>query len=270
MPGPGGHFDAIVGKGWAVARVYPARGLRPFGDFDLYVRPRDHDRLRALLARRRRSTQVRVDAHRGLSYLDDRDIETVFERSVRAPLGSAVVCTFGAEDQLRLSCLHALAEGLIRPVWLCDVALLAAAAPAGFDWEYFAGPGRRGEWCRAAVALAHELLESGVSSVPPGAAAESLPGWLRRSVLATWGSGMRSKGLRTPISRVGRRPAAVVRALVERWPLPIEATVGVGGRINAAPRLSYKLAEAAPERRLFSPIAPGRPSRPLGRRGSGA
>jgi hypothetical protein len=41
-----------------------------------------------------------------------------------------------------------------------------------------------------------------------------------------------------------RRPAPVLRALLERGPLPIEATVGVGVRIDAVPRLPYEVAEA--------------------------
>src|SRR5438093_99206 len=29
----------LLGKGWAVARLYPEPGLRPYGDFDFYVNP---------------------------------------------------------------------------------------------------------------------------------------------------------------------------------------------------------------------------------------
>jgi hypothetical protein len=34
--------EAILGKGWAVARLYPDLGLRPYGDIDLYVRHHQH------------------------------------------------------------------------------------------------------------------------------------------------------------------------------------------------------------------------------------
>src|SRR6266550_790143 len=34
--------DSIVVKGWAVARHYPQPGLRPSGDIDLLIRPRDY------------------------------------------------------------------------------------------------------------------------------------------------------------------------------------------------------------------------------------
>src|SRR5258708_25969735 len=33
--------DPILLKGWAIARLYPQPALRPYGDFDLFVRPRD-------------------------------------------------------------------------------------------------------------------------------------------------------------------------------------------------------------------------------------
>jgi hypothetical protein len=35
--------DAIIVKGWAVARSYPEQALRPYGDIDLLVRPADAD-----------------------------------------------------------------------------------------------------------------------------------------------------------------------------------------------------------------------------------
>ena len=238
-------LDVIIGKGWSIARSYPSPGLRVYGDFDLYCRPHDHQRLRDVLARRSSGRAFAVDAHPGLSYLDDRDVDAVFLRSIQAPLGSTKVRVFGAEDQLRLTCLHTLAEGVVRPTWLCDIAVLVATIPPHFNWEYFgAGARRRGDWCRAAVALAHEVLGVNVSDLPASARRHSVPRWLGRSVLATWGCGPRSRGSRAPMDRVARRPRAVLGALVERWPLPVEATVGVGGPINAVPRLPYEIAEA--------------------------
>jgi hypothetical protein len=239
-------LDVIVGKGWSLARVYPSPGLRPYSDFDLYGRPCDHSRLLAVLSRRARGRLFAVDAHAGLSYLDDRDGEAIFERATRVPLGSTVVTAFAAEDELRLSCLHALAEGLVRPVWLCDVALQVQSASPRFDWPYFlSGAARRTEWCLTAIALARDVLGTDVSGLPANVRCPAPPRWLRRSVLATWGRGLASKGSRTPMRRIARNPKAVVQALVTRWPLPIEATIGVGGRISAAPRLPIEIAEAA-------------------------
>src|SRR5260370_21223873 len=33
--------ESILLKGWAIARLYPQPALRPYGDFDLFVRPLD-------------------------------------------------------------------------------------------------------------------------------------------------------------------------------------------------------------------------------------
>src|SRR5258706_1029919 len=33
--------EPILLKGWGIARMYPQPALRPYGDFDLFVRPRD-------------------------------------------------------------------------------------------------------------------------------------------------------------------------------------------------------------------------------------
>ncbi len=237
-------LDVVLGKGWSVARAYPSLGLRPYSDFDFYLRRRDHSRFLAVLAARSPGRIFAVDVHPGMSYLDDRDADIVFARSRLALVGSAGVRVFGPEDHLRLVCLHALAEGVIRPTWLCDVAVLAAAVPPDFDWDYFGAGSPRGDWCRAAVALAHEVLGLDVSHVPASARCRSLPRWLARSVLSTWGQGPRPKGSRTPMDQIARKPGPMLRALVERWPLPIEATVGVGGRIDGAPRLPYEIAEA--------------------------
>ncbi len=246
-------LEVLLGKGWSVARSYPSPGLRPYSDIDLYCRPSDHHRLLVILAARRaRSSQqvFDVDLHPGMSYLGDRDVDALFTRSCLVPVGSGAVRVFSPEDQLRLVCLHALAEGLIRPIWLCDVVYLVSTAPAEFDWDYFSAGSPRGDWCRAAVTLAHELLDLDISRLPASASSRSLPAWLRQSVLTTWGRGPRSKGGRIPMDQVPRAPAPILRALLERWPLPIEATVGVGAPIDAAPRLPYMVAEAT--RRTWS------------------
>ena len=279
------EIDVVLGKGWSNARAYPLPGLRPYSDFDLYTTPRDHQRLRALVSQRSPGCLFAVDVHRGMSYLDDRPVESILQRTVRLPLGSTTVRVFGAEDQLRLTCLHALAEGLIHPTWLSDVAFLVAGVAPDFDWDYFgAGSPRRGEWCRAAIATANELLGVDLSRLPQNARHAALPRWLLRSVLVTWGRGRRSRGSRTPISRVSRSSKGIVDALIERWPLPIEATVGVGGRVNALPRLPYQIAESlrrstayvrlrwpSPGRALPRAIArpglPGRPATPSAGRG---
>src|SRR5688572_7015078 len=45
-----GGIEPLLVKGWAVARLYPEKGLRPYGDVDLCVRPAELESARSILA----------------------------------------------------------------------------------------------------------------------------------------------------------------------------------------------------------------------------
>ena len=236
-------ISPILGKGWAVARSYPDTGLRPYGDFDLYVAPVDYERLRQVVTANSLHG-FQVDVHNGASYLDDREFAQLIRRSVAVPIGSTQVRVFSAEDQLRLVCLHALAEGVIRPLWLCDVAFLIQSLPPSFDWtEFRAGDRRHTDWAFAAIGLMHQVLGVDVSNLPDVGHVRSQPGWLAQTVMRVWGEGPKAKGARLPIAQFRGTGRGFGRALIARWPNPIEATIGVKGGINAMPRLPYQLAD---------------------------
>ena len=42
--------EPLLIKGWSVSRLYPEPGLRPYGDLDICVRPREFSRAAALLS----------------------------------------------------------------------------------------------------------------------------------------------------------------------------------------------------------------------------
>ncbi len=236
--------EPILGKGWAMARLYPESGLRPYGDLDLYVRPEQHSRARQVIE----APDGRVvDLHRGFDGLDDRNPGEILRRSQLLEREGLAVRVFGVEDHLRLVCLHMLRHGVLRPLWLCDVAVALESRPASFDWAYFAaGRPRRTEWVACALALAHDLLGARLDGVPAAIATRRRPRWLARTVLREWGRGRPPHGARTPMAYFLGHPAEVseaLRALVLRWPNGIEATVGVGGRFNDLPRLPFQLAE---------------------------
>jgi hypothetical protein len=48
-------------------------------------------------------------------------------------LNGAKIRILGAEDHLRLLCLHLLKHGAWRPLWLCDVAAALESRPSSFD-----------------------------------------------------------------------------------------------------------------------------------------
>lgn len=224
-------IDVILGKGWSVARHYPDPGLRPYGDFDLFVAPEHHARLREVLA----ATPLEhfsVDVHRGAQWLDDRPFDDLLHRSMLVPLRGTHVRVFAPEDSLRLVCLHALGEGVLRPVWLCDIAVLLRD-PID-DQRLCEGDARRTSYALAAIALARELLGDGP---------RVRPRWLANTVLRAWGDAPVPKGSRMKMQDA-MRFGTVRHALAGRWPNAIEATVGVGGAIDRWPRFPYQLADA--------------------------
>jgi hypothetical protein len=235
-------IPALLGKGWAAAGAYPHPGLRPFGDIDLYVAPGDVDAARGALPK-----GPPVDLHAGAAALSDRSWPDVVSRSVPRAAGGIEVRAFGAEDHLRLLALHLLGHGAWRPLWLLDLAAALDARPAGFDWSLFlAGDARRTEWATCALRLAEDLLGASLEDAPREVRERAVPRWLGRAVLRQWGTaGYVPHGCRVPLRDEMARPWRMVRALGQRWPNPVEATVGVGGAFDARPRLPYQLAECA-------------------------
>lgn len=236
-------LDPLLGKGWAIARLYPEPGLRPYGDFDLFVPAEAYGAVAAAL-RRPGAPSSEVDLHRGAADLDDRGFDDLYGRSQMLGLGDAEVRVFGPEDHLRLLCLHMFRHGAWRPLWLVDVAVALESRPADFDWDYcLSGDRRCADWTACAIGLAHQLLGARVSDTPVEGRARNLPRWLVPTVLEQWGRGQLPHGVRRPMSSYLRSPAGVLDALRVRWPNAIEATVGMHGEFNNLPRLPFQLGE---------------------------
>jgi hypothetical protein len=233
--------EAILGKGWAVARLYPDPGLRPYGDIDLYVRHQQHAAAVEALEDPQREG---IDLHRGFAELDDRRPEDLVARSRVETLRGVEVRVFGAEDHVRLLALHMLRHGVLRPLWLCDVALALESRPRDFDWDAFArGSRRRSGWVRSAFGLAHALLGARLDGVPEADRAARLPRWLVPTVLRQWSAFVPPHGSRTPMAASLGHPAAFLRGLLLRWPNPVEASVGVGAPFNRLPRLPFQIGD---------------------------
>jgi hypothetical protein len=251
-------IEPILGKGWAVARSYPAPGLRPCGDLDFYVRRQSYARGLGVATRSR----LPIDLHEECPELADRSWETLVARARAVTVDGQTVTLFGPEDHLRLVILHFLRHGAWRPLWLCDVAVLLEEAGPAFDWDLLAGGApRRAHWLACALRLASELLGAKLEPAVPAALREvRLPDWVTRTVLEVWGRPPVPHGFRVPMVEQLRRPWSVPGALYQRWPNAIEATVGVGGPFNSAPRLPFQLAEALRRtwRFLAGPWVPAR------------
>ena len=235
-------IEPLLGKGWAVTRLYPSGGLRSYVDIDLCVR-----REQRSMAARTLSDLVAegcwLDLHTQFRPLD-RTVEELYLHSQLAPLGQVEVRVLGPEDQVRLLCLHMLYHGVFRPVWLCDLGLALESLPPHFDWDYFlSGSERYLDWVLCALRLAHQLLGASLPKNSPLASRGShLPSWLVPSVLEQWGK-MEHYMDTLPMAYYLRHPKRLLQALRLRWPNPIHATVRVGGPFNELPRLPFQVAE---------------------------
>lgn len=235
--------EPILVKGWAIARLYPEVGLRPYGDLDLCVAPGDH-RAAVLALEKVVNKSYTVDLHRGFNTLDDRSWDELFAHSRLLKLENVEVRVPSSEDHLRILCFHFLREGAWRALWLCDIAVEIETRPGDFDWERFSGQsGRRRRWFACAIALADQLLGADMDGVPDEIRAEQLPSWLLPAVLKAWEERSMSKRHNTPTNTAWRNPHQALKLGYFRshWPNSIEATVGVNGPFNEMPRLPFQL-----------------------------
>jgi hypothetical protein len=238
----------LLAKGWAVARLYPEPGLRPYGDIDLCVIPAQRAAAKAALGSLERHIDA-VDLHPGLgwcrngqafSLMDDRRLDELYARSQLTRVGDQEVQVLGAEDHLRLLCLHFLSNGGWRPLWLCDISAALETRPPDFDWGLcLSGDQRRSGWVACAISLAHQLLGAGLDDTPAAVRTYRLPRWVAPAVLRQWGQIYRH---RAPMSFFLRHPVMGLRELPYHWPNGIEATVDVRGPLNDWPRLPFQLA----------------------------
>lgn len=250
-------IEPILFKGWAAARLYPQRGLRPYGDIDILVRPEDYAAAKIALS----APEARdcwVDLHDRLDELDGRKLDDVFARSELVslevgqallpvpPEGQSPIRVLGLEDHFALLAIHLLKHGGWRPLWLCDLAVILDTLPDTFDWDLCLGQKRLSvNWITTALGLAQSLLDAEIKEPAVAAQARQVPDWLVANVLKQWEAP--SNTLQEPMNHAApmaaylRRPKGMLRDLRNRWPNPILATVAVKGRFNRLPRLPYQI-----------------------------
>lgn len=234
--------DAVLVKGWAIARLYPQPGMRPYGDLDLCVLPGQYERARKTLDAAK-IPSCDVDLHSGFGKFYEREAEEVFAHSGVARLGEASVRVLSAEDDIRFLCLHLLRHGGVRAPWLCDIAMALEARPATLDWDrVLRGSRRRADWVACALGLAHQLLGAEVADTPIADRARKLPRWLASTVVEEWGAPYRFPG---QLAVFARHPLSMMRGLIEElprhWPNAIEATMTLEGPFNSLPRLPFQV-----------------------------
>lgn len=229
---------ALVFKGCAIARHYEDTALRPYRDLDLIV---DAERLA--------DARETLDAAPPLNYPVDLhepsrvhagSLEELLAHAEPSTIGGCAVRYVGAEDHLRLLALHALGHGVLRPVWLIDLAVVAEGIPAGFDWARCLGRDRRrAEWTLFALALAHCLLGAEIGHTPAAAYVRRVPRWLTEAVLRAWERG-EDPGAHGPVfeSLVARATSGgdLRREMRLRWDRPIQSTLELRAPFSRLPR----------------------------------
>jgi hypothetical protein len=237
-------IEPILIKGWAIARHYPERGLRPYGDIDLCVRPDQYTQAKALLDMPEYKDYW-VDLHEGLSRYDNGSWDELFGRSQLVKLDEISVRVLADEDHLRVLCVHWLSEGAWRPILLCDIAAVVESMAENFDWDICLGEdSRRAKWIASTIGLAHHLLDADIKHCPLTVRNVRLPDWLVATVLRQWET-PNIQDHRPPesIMKTLRHPLRVPKALVRRWPDPIGATIRLKGSFNQLPRLPFQIGD---------------------------
>ena len=247
--------EPLLGGGWAAARLYPEACLRPYRDFEVHVGAGQKEAAREALSGEQATVTVTV----GCAELNDRSWSTLNERAQTVSLAGGHVRLFGPEDHLRLLAIRMLRRGACRAVWLCDLAVAAEAGGPAFEWDRFlSGDSRRSDWAAGALLLARDLLGAELPAAPPAVTRRAPPQWLVRTVVRQW-----SVAPAVPLP-AERGPAAALRALRERWPNGLEATVDLGAPFNALPRLPLQVAACVTSaawrrpRRESPPVGRGR------------
>lgn len=234
--------EPLLVKGWAIARMYPEPGLRPYLDLDLCVRPNDYVRADEVL-RGGECDDCVVDLHSGFGKFYDRRTEEVFARSKLVDLEGVAVRVLGAEDDLRFLCLHLLRHGAMQPLWLCDICVSLEARANDFDWDRcLSGSKKEADWVACAIGVAHQLMGADVEGTPVAQRARELPGWLLPAVIDRWGSSSPLRVQLAPLlSDRTRILRELIRELPHHWPNPIEASMALGASFNRAPRFPFQV-----------------------------
>jgi len=241
-------IEPVLVKGWSVARLYPEAGLRHYVDVDLCVGGNDYARAQQVLANLG-DDGLYVDLHRELDHLDLKDWDEFVARSQLISVDGTEVRVPGAEDHLRILCIHWLRHGAWKPAGLCDIAVALESRPVEFDWQRCLGSDHvRAGWVACTIGLANELLGAGSADILSALSAqrERLPRWLVPAVLRQWGRSL------SPNYREPALPALFgqltngkefVGEFFSRLDQPVRATVALHGRFNNWPRWPYQLGE---------------------------
>ena len=240
--------EPVLLKGWAVARLYPESGLRPYGDIDLFVRACERRKAESALASRE-GIKYNVDIeHKEFAHISDRAADELYARSKLVRLGETCIRILGYEDHLRALCLHTLRHYAWRPLWLCDIAVMIESLPKDFDWDICLGAGRRqANWIACLIGLARQILGAELRDTSVTRARERPPRWVGPALLRHWGRWSApgpSEPAATAVVKNVKNPSVMLSEFLSRWDRPIKATVEMRGPFNDFLRFPFQISYA--------------------------
>ena len=240
--------EPVLMKGWAVARLYPESGLRPYGDVDLFIRPRERRKAAAALASNE-GMKFNVDIeHEEFARISDRAADDLYARSKLVKLGETCVRILGDEDHLRTLCLHAIRHHAWRPLWLCDIGVMVESLPEGFDWVTCLGANKReANWIACLIGLARQILGANPRGDSVSRASSKLPRWVAPALLRQWGRWSApgpAELAATAVVKNVKNPSRMIGEIISRWDRPIKATVEMHGPFNQFLKLPFQISYA--------------------------
>ena len=233
-------IEAVLFKGYSVARFYPPLTIRTYGDIDIAVNPTQYLRAYDRLASGP-TEKLNVDLHEGFRDRDTLPWSDIYSRTYDVELDGVPVRVLGEEDQLRMVATHWLIDGGLFKDKLWDIYYLVTNRKPDFDWRLcmdFVGPIRK-TWVISAIATARDYLDLDLAGVPEEIVNFKLPNWYVQALKREW-----SKGpyLRLPILSCLKRPKVLFEQVSRRFPPnPIAATTDAEGPIDESPRLRYQV-----------------------------
>lgn len=237
-------IDPLLLKGWDAAGMYPQRGMRPYGDIDLWVREEDITGAEAAAADLPDGYAVDLGHKFELS---GSSLASMFAAARTCMVGETTVQVLSEEDRLRVLALHLLKSGGWRPSGLCDIAAALESRSRDFSWERCMTPDEKvAGWVRSALTLTGRLLGADLRSTPIGP--PDPPRWLVRSFLRSWEKPWPEKrnALQGAIVLPSlAHPSAVLRGLPDRWPDPVSSSIAMTARFSRFPRFPLQAAYAA-------------------------
>ncbi len=244
-------IEPVLVKGLAISRMYPPPLVRPAGDIDLVVRYEAFARSAQLLAGLNNNSFTAGFDLKHPANWDECPNDDFWNRTLQIEVDGVLVTTLGAEDQLKMMCIHFLKHEGMRPIWLTDIALAVESRPPEFDWSLLLESGDvERTWIAATIALAHQLVGLRVNDLPVMVRAKSQPSWLVRLVFRRWHDPKVSSSGATV--RLMQNPLSVWSILADHWPGPLVATVFCRAAINSVPRLPWQVLLSG--RRLFNHV----------------